>query len=74
MDYKTFFAEIAEWINQVNQMALQHGMESKEFWDWVSASIGKIGSKYPNNKLVINQMAMLFEWLEDVYAEGKKQQ
>lgn len=74
MDYKTFYAEIAEWINQVNQNALQHGMESKEFWDWVSNSIGEIGNKYPNNKLVINQMAMLFEWLEDVYAEGKKQQ
>lgn len=72
MDYKAFFAEIADWINQVNQRAMQHGMESNEFWSWVTGSIGEIANKYGNNKLVINQMVMLFEWLEDVYAEGKK--
>ena len=34
MDYQKFFAEVAEWINQVNQMA------------------------------------MLFQWPEEVYSEG----
>lgn len=72
MDYKSFYAEIADWIMQVNQAAVQHGMDSTEFWNWVSSSMGKIANKYENNKLVKKQMVMLFSWLEDVYAETKR--
>lgn len=72
MDYKSFYAEIADWIMQVNQVAVQHGMDSTEFWTWVSSSMGKIANKYNNNKLVQIQMVMLFSWLEDVYVETKK--
>jgi hypothetical protein len=72
MDYKSFYGEIADWIMQVNQVAVQHGMDSTEFWTWVSSSMGKIANKYNNNKLVQIQMVMLFSWLEDVYAETKK--
>jgi len=71
MDYKAFYAEIADWIMQVNQVAVQHSMDSTEFWNWVSSSMGKIANKYENNKLVQIQMVMLFSWLEDVYAETK---
>ena len=72
MDYKSFYAEIADWIMQVNQVAVQHGMDSTEFWTWVSSSMGKIANKYNNNKLVQIQMVMLFSWLEDVYTETKR--
>lgn len=72
MDYKSFYGEIADWIMQVNQVAVQHGMDSTEFWTWVTSSMGKIANKYNNNKLVQIQMVMLFSWLEDVYAETKK--
>jgi hypothetical protein len=51
-------------------MAMKYGMNSNDFWNWVTSSIGEIGSKYKNNQLVIRQLAMLFEWLEDIYAEG----
>lgn len=71
MDYKAFYAEVADWIMQVNQVAVQHGMDSNEFWNWVSSSMGEIANKYNNNKLVKKQMIMLFSWLEDVYAETK---
>jgi len=71
MDYKAFYTEVADWIMQVNQIAVQHGMDSDEFWNWVSSSMGKIANKYNNNKLVQKQMVMLFSWLEDVYAETK---
>lgn len=74
MDYKMFFNEVAEWIMQVNQMAMKYGMESDPFWDWVIQSTGEFGARYNNNPLVIKQMAMLFEWLDDVYAKGRKQQ
>lgn len=71
MDYKSFFAEVTDWIMQVNQVAIQHGMDSDEFWNWVSRSMGGIANKYNNNKLVQKQMIMLFSWLEDVYEETK---
>lgn len=71
MDYKSFYAEVAEWINQVNQQAVQHGMESDVFWNWVTQSMAEISTKHGNGKLVVKQMAMLYDWLEEVYAEGR---
>jgi hypothetical protein len=70
MDYQKFFNEVVEWINQCNQMAMKYGMNSNDFWNWVTSSIGEIGSRYKNNQLVIRQLAMLYEWLEDIYAKG----
>lgn len=70
MDYQNFFNEVVEWINQCNQMAMKHGMNSNEFWNWVTSSTGEMGTKYQNNELVIRQMVMLYEWIEDIYAKG----
>jgi hypothetical protein len=72
MDYKAFYAEVAEWIMQVNQMAMKYGMDSDAFWNWVTTSMGEIAERYKNNPLVVSQMAMLFEWLDDVYRKGRK--
>lgn len=72
MDYKAFYAEIAEWIIQVNHMASKHGMDSDDFWKWVTNSIGEISNKYGNNKLVIKQMTMLFTWLDDIYVDMQR--
>lgn len=72
MDYKAFFAEVAEWILKVNDMATTYTMDNEIFWNWVMKSIGEISKKYDNNSLVIAQMTMLYNWLEDVYAETKK--
>lgn len=72
MDYKAFYAEVADWIMQVNHMSVTHGMESNNFWTWVSKSMGELSNKYGNNNLVVNQMSMLFLWLEQVYAERHK--
>lgn len=66
MDYKAFFAEVADWINQVNQQAVQHGMESEQFWVWVVRSTSEICEKHQNEKLVVKQMSMLYIWLEEV--------
>ncbi|MEK4283235.1 MULTISPECIES: hypothetical protein [unclassified Ureibacillus] len=74
MDYKKFYAEIADWILHVNYMAMQHGMESYLFWNWVSHSIGELANKYQNNQLVIRQLAMLYMWLEDVYLEQQSKE
>ncbi|MEK4199086.1 MULTISPECIES: hypothetical protein [Cytobacillus] len=72
MDYKAFFAEVADWIIQANHMALNFGMESEPFWKWVMDSTAAICEKYGNNQLVLNQMVMLFHWLEGFYAESVK--
>jgi hypothetical protein len=72
MDYKAFYAEVVDWIMQANQTAVKHGIQSEVFWNWVMDSTAAICEKYQNNKLVKNQMVMLFLWLEDVYAEGLK--
>jgi hypothetical protein len=66
MDYKAFFAEVVDWINKANQMASKHGIDSEAFWNWVVNSTGEICDKYQNNKLVIKQMSMLYEWLDGV--------
>lgn len=70
MDYQKFFSEVAEWIMQANQMAIKYGMGSDDFWNWVILTTSEFGIKYNNNQLVIKQMAMLYEWLDDVYAKG----
>lgn len=67
MDYQAFFADVANWIMQVNQQAATLGMHSDAFWNWVVTSSGELGSKYGNTDLVIKQMLMLIDWLEDVY-------
>lgn len=71
MDYKAFFAEVAEWIQQCNSMAIQHGMHSNEFWTWVFRSTGEMSNKYKNNDLVKKQIIMLVNWLEDIYEKSK---
>ena len=67
MDYQAFYAEIANWITQVNQQAATLGMQSDAFWAWVMESSGELGNKYGNTDLVIKQMLMLIDWLEEVY-------
>lgn len=71
MDYKAFYDEVVAWINQTNQLAIQHGMESSEFWTWVTRSTGELSNKYGNNPLVIKQMVMLHEWLDEIYFSRK---
>lgn len=71
MDYKAFFADVLEWINQSNQLAMKYGMESPDFWSWVTRSTGELSNKYGNNPLVIKQMVMLHEWLDEIYFSRK---
>ncbi len=71
MDYQKFYAEVAEWINQCNQMAVSQGLESNEFWTWVMQSTGELSNRYGNSDLVKMQMIMLVDWLKDIY-HGRK--
>lgn len=72
MDYKQFYAEIADWIMQSNQMAQKYGIGNQEFWQWVMTSLADISERYGNNSLVLEQVSMLYKWLNDFYVEGMK--
>ncbi|MBB6632781.1 hypothetical protein [Cohnella thailandensis] len=71
MDYKAFFADVERWIQAANQAAMQHGMESAAFWQWVADSAGALCRKYGEHRLAILQMMMMVEWLEEVYDKRK---
>lgn len=66
MDYKSFFEDVLQWIGQVNQKAVQHGMDSELFWNWIADSCGDISKKYNDHRLAIKQMVMLVEWIEEM--------
>lgn len=67
MNTDEFYDEVKAWINRVNEHAVNVGMHSNEFWEWVMRSSGKIAEKYNNHELVVSQMVMLVRWLEKVY-------
>jgi hypothetical protein len=71
MDYKRFFGECAEWVLEVNKQAVALGMDSDAFWQWIVKSSTDICERYNNNKLVINQMVMLVDWVQDIYRQSK---
>lgn len=71
MDYQKFFNEIVAWINEANNKAVELGLNSNEFWSWVTKSEGEMCEKYNNNPLVIKQMIMLHEWLSEIYYKNK---
>ncbi len=72
MNYEQFYKEVADWINQSNQMAIQYGLQSNDFWSWVMQSTGELCNKYNNNELVKRQVIMLVDWLKDIYEKGKQ--
>lgn len=65
MEYTAFFADVAKWIYQANDVAVKHGMGSSEFWMWVADSTGALSKKYQENSLVVKQMLMLVDWIEE---------
>lgn len=76
MNYKAFYEDVVDWINQANQAAARYGMHTEQFWAWVADSSAAISKKYQDNQLVIKQMLMLVNWLEEVYennVQGGKQ-
>lgn len=72
MDYDVFFDEVKAWIKQCNVNAVEKGMHSVEFWEWVSMSIADICDRYQNDELVKRQMLMLYQWLNDLYSNMNK--
>lgn len=72
MNYNQFYQEVAQWINQANELAGKHGLGSSDFWIWVTRSTGELCDEYNNNDLAIKQMVMLHEWLDEMYFNSKK--
>ena len=71
MDYRSFFADVTEWMTASNHMIGKYPIDSQEYWDWVVNSTGQLTQKYNNHPLVIRQMDMLISWLEDAMKKEK---
>lgn len=71
MDYRSFFADVTEWMTESNNQIKQHSINSQEYWDWVVHSTGQLCNKYNNHELVIRQMSMLIGWLDDAFKKSE---
>lgn len=71
MNLNEFYNDVVNWINECNRQAVNLGMESESFWNWVMFSIGELSNKY-NNELATMQLVMLVEWLEKIYFGNKR--
>ena len=67
MNYHNFYQDIADWINNVNQLATTHEFGSSEFWEHVMRSAGEVSDKYDNQEIVHRQFEMLIDWLQGIY-------
>lgn len=72
MDYAAFYKDVLGWIQQVNQTAVKHSMDSDKFWTDVVDSASAICNKYGNHRLALMQMTMMVEWLDDVYKQRQQ--
>jgi len=72
MDLNQFYSDVINWINECNTRAVNQGMDSDEFWQWVMKSIGTLSNKYNNDDLAVMQFVMLVEWLEKIYWDIKR--
>lgn len=71
MDYRSFFADVTEWMAESNKQLGQYSIDSQPYWDWVIHSTGQLCNKYGNHPLVIRQMSMLINWLDDAWKKSK---
>ena len=71
MDYRSFFADVTEWMTESNNQIQQHSIDSQAYWDWVVHSTGELCNKYHNHELVKKQMSMLIDWLDSVWKKSK---
>lgn len=69
MDYRTFYAAIAEWIEHNQLKTAELGFGSLAYFQWVYQSAGELGNRFGNTPLVVKQVIFLIEWIEDAYKQ-----
>lgn len=66
MNYIDFFErEIPAWMRASNQKMQEVGFATDAYWSWCVTSMADISAKYHHDRLVLNQLSILFEWLEE---------
>ena len=71
MNYIEFFeTEVPNWMRASNQKMQEVGFNTQAYWNWVVVSMAEIIKKYNNDRLVMNQFEMIFDWIEEK-ANGK---
>lgn len=70
MDFKQFYSDLYEWVQQINQKSQQ--LNQDEYWNFILLSAGELSKKYKENdfvKLVINAH---IDFLEEAWKESNK--
>ncbi|MCQ8265158.1 hypothetical protein NF419_04400 [Streptococcus suis] len=66
MNYIEFFEkEVPAWMRASNQKMQEVGFNTQAYWNWVVVSMAEISKKYDNDQLVMDQMGLIFNWLEE---------
>ncbi|WP_300784626.1 hypothetical protein [Streptococcus sp. 19428wC2_LYSM12] len=66
MNYIEFFEkEVPAWMRASNQKMQEVGFATDAYWQWCVQSMAEISMKYNNDRLVLNQFSIIFEWLEE---------
>ncbi|HFI0256485.1 TPA: hypothetical protein ACGOVD_001155 [Streptococcus suis] len=66
MNYIEFFeTEVPSWMRASNQKMQEVGFNTQAYWNWVVVSMAEISKKYNNDQLVMDQMGLIFNWLEE---------
>lgn len=61
MDWKAFFTELTDWLNQANQK-----FNEPDFWDWVVNSLGELGNRY-DHPLARRFLSNVIAYLEGMH-------
>ena len=61
MDWKAFFTELTDWLNQANQK-----FNEPDFWDWAVNSLGELGNRY-DHPLATRFLSETMAYLEGIY-------
>lgn len=72
MDFKSFYNDVINWMEQSNQKVRELSFDSSEYWNWVSWSAGELCNKYGNHELVMRQMMMLVDYQMELYERFKE--
>ena len=66
MNYIEFFEkEVPAWMRASNQKMQEVGFATEAYWIWCVTSMSEISKKYNDDRLVLNQFEMIFDWLEE---------
>ncbi|MGX6962444.1 hypothetical protein [Vagococcus xieshaowenii] len=69
MNWKAFFEELQQLMNDSNDKMTQYPLVSEEYWVWFINEVGLIAKKYNDHPLVWNFLNSLVDFQNDNYKQ-----